>query len=431
MSRTSRSPRNPRPWLRPLAVMTALVTFVVAAGSAAYAVWSADATATGSVSAGRLTASTSGSLDAVLRNSELTVTRAVTFTNTTAGTSTRPAAVSVVFKAQSGHALLAELGLLTVWPTTNPALCTAGAAVGGASSQGNWLAGVTTTTSLARGASVSYCVRTQGAPGIGISGGTLAFVGRATATMSVGNFTTTVYSAGNLSTSHIYPDVAPAHAWYQIKPVGQSLCLDVNGGQNARPGAALGTWSCHTSADGAVYGNQWFAPQQFQSTAGSYLTLSTRLPAGTSLQAAGTGVAVQTTDRAVTGQQWSLQRVASDTYQLVSLATGLCVTAPASAGDVTLAACGGATNQQFTLTKVAGAPAPAVVPLMAVVADDTADELAGPVTGDGVTSVEDGDPQDPLDGAAGTGSTEAPSGLGPSPSPAVQDPARTERSPGD
>ncbi|WP_448060900.1 RICIN domain-containing protein [Cellulomonas hominis] len=429
MSRTPRSPRNPRTWLRPLGVVTALITFVVAAGSAAYAVWSADVTATGSVGVGQLTASASGSLDGVLRNSELTVTQAVTFTNTTVGTSTRPADVSVVFRGNGGFSPLAELGLLTVWPTTNPALCTPGAAVGSGSGQGNWMGGVTMTTSLARGESVTYCARTLGTQGIGSDGGSMWFATRATATMSVGNFSTSVDVTGNLSTSHIYPDVAPPSTWYQIRPVAQNLCLDVTGGQNATVGSALGTWTCHTSIDGALYGNQWFEPQQLQNTAGDFLTWSARLPAGTGLQASGSNVVAQTTNTAVAGQQWSLQRTRTDatppaTYQIVALANGLCVTAPAAAGNVTLATCNGATNQQFTLTGVGATPIPGgVAPLTAVAADNATDDLVDLATAGTEPSVGGGEPQDLLDGPAGTRSDV--------PAPVVPDPARTERSPDD
>lgn len=357
-----------RRWHRPVALIIAVAVLGIIAASTAHAAWTARVSATGSVTAGKLTSTLTGATDTVLRSSESS-TRSVTLTNTTVGTSTQAAAVSVNFKASSGDATLAQGAQLRVWPTADTASCTATAVMGPDGKAATWSVGLTMATSLTRGAKVSYCVQTKATNAVASATGARALVGTATATMSVGSFQTSQQASANVSTVAIYPYSVPANAWYRVKPSGQSICLDVSGGGNAKPGAVVGTYTCYTTND-VIYSNQWFNMKTYND-GDDFALLSTNLPANTSLQASGTGVVVQNTNSSVEAQKWIPQLVAANTYQFVSRSTGLCMTAPASAGNLTLTQCNNLTTQKFTLTKVDVA-VPAADPVFDMMSDDGA-----------------------------------------------------------
>lgn len=351
MTRTRSSRPRPIAW-RPVALGVALATACALVGSTAHAAWTTAVTATGSVSAGRLELSASGTMESVMRNSDSHTTRSVTFTNDTLGSSTQRASTSVVVKATGGDPVIAAQSIVWVWPSSDPALCTAAADPGPGMRLGTWANGVTVTGTLARGESQTYCVRTMPNKAVESSTGSRSMTATATATMTLGSFQTVAESSAQISTKAIYPFAVPQNAWYRAKPSGQNLCLDVEGGANATSGSSLSTYACH-AGNSAMYANQWLSVEEHA----GFVTLNVGMPTGTSLRAEGSSVTVAPTDPQTSSQQWLTQRVTADTYQLVSASTGLCLTAPSTAGRVTMAVCDDLGTQKFVLVSVA-TPAP-------------------------------------------------------------------------
>ena len=400
--------RTRHPWRLRASVIAAVVVGIAFAAPTAYAAWTAQATAKGSVSAGRVTATLSGDLASVLTNAQMTTTRSVTLTNTTAGTSTQPAQTSLSLAVASGDATLASSTTLVAWPTTAAAQCTPGAAVGPGSTRSTWAAGTTMSSSLSRGQSTTYCVRTTVGVGAGSATGTRSLVASASATVSVGSFSATPATiSGVVSTSEIRTYIVAGDYWYTNSPSGQALCLDVTGGVNAAPGATLSTYACHSQTTSAYWNQQL----TMVDVGGEYAVLTMRAPAGLVLQATGSRVTVEARVVGAVTQRWSTQWLATNTWRYVNLGTGMCLTAPASAGPLTMSACAGTTNQAFVLRGVGS-----------VAAQDpdtdsvTTDELAVPGTSDG-RALHDPSSSEPAESAsdpAAPGPAETAEGTSPS-----------------
>lgn len=367
--------RTRRPWRLRVSVIAAVVVGIACAAPTAYAAWTAQATAKGAVSAGRVTATLSGDLASVLTNAQMTTTRSVTLTNTTAGTSTQPAKTSVKLSMASGDTILATSTTLVTWPTTAAAQCTPGAAVGPGSARSTWAAGMTMTSSLGRGQSTTYCVRTTAGVGAGSATGTRSLVASASATVSVGSFSTTPATvSGVVSTSDIRTYMVAGDYWYTNSPSGQALCLDVTGGVNAATGASLSTYACHSQTTSAYWNQQL----TMVDVGGEYAVLTMRAPAGLVLQATGSRVTVEARVVGAVTQRWSTQWLATNTFRYVNLGTGMCLTAPSSAGALTMSTCTGTANQAFVLRGVGSVAA------QDPVTDSVAtDALAVPGTSDG------------------------------------------------
>lgn len=342
--------RTRHPWRLRASVIAAVVVGIAFAAPTAYAAWTAQATAKGSVSAGRVTATLSGDLASVLTNAQMTTTRSVTLTNTTAGTSTQPAQTSLSLAVASGDATLASSTTLVAWPVTAAAQCTPSAAVGVGSAQSTWAAGLTLTSTLARGQSAAYCVRTTAGVAAGIASGTRSLVASASATVSVGTFRAEPPAvSGTLSTSGIYQHRVVENVWIRSQVTGQPGCMDVTGGVNAPPGTAVGIYTCHSEFT-TNYWNQQFS---MVDVSGQYAVLAMRAPSGTVLQATGGGVTIAKRDVGSVYQQWSPQTNGT-TWQIVNLGTGMCMTAPASNGPLTMSACTRSPSQTFSLGNLSG-----------------------------------------------------------------------------
>jgi len=144
---------------------------------------------------------------------------------------------------------------------------------------------------------------------------------------------------------------------------------------------------------------------------GEYAVLPMRAPAGLVLQATGSRVTVEARVVGAVTQRWSTQWLATNTWRYVNLGTGMCLTAPASAGPLTMSACAGTTNQAFVVRGVG---------LVAAQDPDTdsvaTDELAVPGTSDG-RALHDPSSSEPAESAsapAAPGPAETAEGTSPS-----------------
>lgn len=339
--------RTRRPWRLRVSVIAAVVVGIACAAPTAYAAWTAQATAKGSVSAGRVTATLSGDLASVLTNAQMTTTRSVTLTNTTAGTSTQPAKTSVKLSMASGDTILATSTTLVTWPTTAAAQCTPGAAVGPGSARSTWAAGMTMTSSLGRGQSTTYCVRTTAGVGAGGTTGTRSLVASASATVSVGSFSAISPTiSGTVSTTGVWTYEVIEDVWLRTRPFGQtSLCIDMGG--KAVPGASVTLSGCRGPLDSAL-SNQQFA---MQDVGGQYAVLIARTPANAVLQATGSGVTTAARDIGAATQQWWPQRLANGSVRYLNLGTGTCLDASAMTGPLSMRACSESNYQRFFPTE--------------------------------------------------------------------------------
>lgn len=346
-----------------VAVVAAIVTFSVLAGAGAgWAYWTSQATAAATVSAATLSVTSTGFATTTLGNetiaavgsTALTSTGSITLTNTTATTSTQTQTLSVTFSRASGDTTLAGASTLTVWAAASAANCTA-AATPTSPSSGSWSTGVTVSTPLAAGASVTYCLRNTVADrqSIAAAGGGRSFTPRAVATLSVGAFQGTNTRTSTVQSQYVYPlQPISAGLWWYIKRATTNWCWDVSG-SGTGDGSLLISYGCknnadpnqdfrYVDADGDGYGS-------FQARHASGI----RVAAVTST-AAGSAVTMRTADAAAAAQQWQPQLVsgsgAGGTYQFVNKYSGLCLSAPAvSDGAMTQVVCSGGADQRFTL----------------------------------------------------------------------------------
>jgi hypothetical protein len=350
-----------RPLRRGIAAAVAVVLVAVGSG-AAHAAWTASVTATSTASAATLTVTTANidSLAATLGNEaiasagsvSLTSTGSVTVANTTTTTSTTVPNLTLTLSSAGGG--LASAVTATVWYQAN-GTCTAGTAVGAGSVTGSWGGTVTLASTLARGASATFCVRSTIADrqNAAVAGGTQSFTPRVVATLAVGNFTgsASAQPSGAQVTRALYPLATPtATSWFMVKRAGSAgngLCMDVMSG-SATSGAAVITYDCKTTG---IENQEWqFTPDG--ST--GYVDITPRHAPTLRVDAQSGSVAVLTDGSAVT-QLWQPQLVSSGVYQFVNKSTGKCLVSSATSGTtpMTVATCDDSASQRFTLTETA------------------------------------------------------------------------------
>jgi hypothetical protein len=344
-------------------IAAAVVVALMATGTGvAYAAWTASVTATSTASAATLTVTTSNvnSLAATFGNEaiasagsvSLTSTGSVTVANTTTTTSTTVPALTLTLSSASGARASAVNA--TVWYQAT-GTCTAATAVGAGSVTGAWSGPVVLTSTLAKGASATYCVRSTIAnrQDAAIAAGTQSFVPQVSAQLTVGNFTGTASAQSSTAqaTRSLFPLATPtATSWYMVKRAGSSgngLCMDVNGG-GGTSGTTVITYTCKTSD----FGNQEW--QFTQDATSGYFDIKPRSAATLRVDAQTGSVAVVTDGSAVT-QLWQPQLVSAGVYQFVNKSTGLCLVSSATSGTtaMTVATCDGSAGQKFTLTETA------------------------------------------------------------------------------
>jgi len=347
-----------------LGIAAALTGFLVLAGTTAgFAFWNASNSVDTTVGAATLTLSTTNftSVGYTFGNETLVTTGSVTVTNTTSTASTQNGAVSVTF-GPAASATLAGKVTATIWTTASAADCTAGATVPSGATTALWSASPVLTASLAKNASVIYCVRSSIASRetVANAGGSLSFQPQISGTISVGNFTGSATATTTQSTQYIYPaSTADLTHWNWIRPNFSSTynyCLDVSGAGSAS-GTIVISYGCKTS--GAANQNWKFVA----SGAAGYYTIQAR--GATSLRvdnnsstASGGSITVNTaaaTPATATNQQWQLQQVAANIFEIVSPYSGMCLTSPSGTaqnlGNLTQAPCAGTVYQQFKVSQ--------------------------------------------------------------------------------
>jgi hypothetical protein len=345
------------------AIATALTGFLVLAGTTAgYAFWNASNSVGTTVGAATLSISTTNftSVGYTFGNETLVTTGSVTVTNTTTTTSTQNGAVSVTF-GPAATATLAGKVTANIWTTGSAANCTAAATVPSGATTALWSASTVLTSSLAKNASVIYCVRSSIASreSVATSGGSLTFQPQITGTITVGNFTGSTTATTTQSTQFIYtPATADVTHWNWIRPnfASSNYCLDVSGA-GTTSGTIVISYGCKTS--GASNQN-W---KMTASGATGYYTIQPRNATGLrvdngSSTASGAGISVNSASGSpatATNQQWQLQRVSANVYEFVNPYSGMCLTSPTGAdqnlGNLTQAPCSGSVYQQFKVSQ--------------------------------------------------------------------------------
>ncbi|WP_426625504.1 hypothetical protein ACPPVW_05430 [Leifsonia sp. McL0607] len=335
------------------AVSTVAVTAVLAgvlAGPAAVAVWSAQLTVSGSVTAAQVGVSAGlAPQTATIANEARTRAALVTITNTTTG-STVPA------DARADLSVPSALGpgiLATAWPVQTPAECTDSAAAPPSSATGAWTDGLTVAGDpVAPGAETYLCVQTTGtARAFGVDGGTQTFAPTVSVTLSVRSFAATATATATYTTQFIYR----VNLWsdgrvQQIRPDrDRTLCMDV--------GDAMGQLVALAACQGAPATpgpNQFFI---WNTVAPDFSTLTAGRAAGGLVTIDPDGTLLTRAQGAAGVQTWQLQlRSGTTIFQIVS-GSGLCWTAPVAAGPVTAAVCDGSSAQQWVFFLVSAGTA--------------------------------------------------------------------------
>ncbi|MEO6117099.1 MAG: RICIN domain-containing protein [Pseudolysinimonas sp.] len=349
-----------------LGIAAALIGFLVLAGTTAgFAYWTASNTVTSTVGAATLTLTTANftSVGYTFGNDSLVTTGSVTVTNTTTTTSTQNGAVSVTF-APAASAPLASKVTANIWTTPSAANCTAAATVPSGATTALWSASTVLTSSLAKNASVIYCVRSSIASrdSVASTSGTQTFQPKISGTITVGNFTGSASATTTQSTQFIYPGSTTADLthWNWIRPnwttSTYNYCLDVSGGGGG-DGSLVISYGCKNS--GASNQNWKFTA----SGATGYYTIQPRSATGfrvddTSSTTSGTGITINTAAAApatATNQQWQLQLVSTGIYEFVNAFSGMCLSSPngtdQNLGQLTQAPCSGTVYQQFKVSQ--------------------------------------------------------------------------------
>ena len=347
-----------------LGIATALTGFLVLAGTTAgFAFWNASNTVSSTVGAATLSISTTNftSVGYTFGNETLVTTGSVTVTNTTTTTSTQNGAVSVTF-GPAASATLAGKVTATIWTTAAASDCTAGATAPSGATSAFWSASLVLTASLATGASAIYCVRSSIASRevVATSGGSLTFQPEISATITVGNFTGSANATTTQSTQYIYTtSTADLTHWNWIRPnftSSYNYCLDVSGGGSAS-GTIVISYGCKTG--GSANQNWKFVA----SGATGYYTIQSR--GATALRVdnnssttSGGSITVNTAaanPATATNQQWQLQQVSANIYELVNPLSGMCLTSPSGTsqnlGNLTQVPCSGTVYQQFKVSQ--------------------------------------------------------------------------------
>lgn len=349
-----------------LAIATALTGFLILAGTTAgFAFWNASNTVSSTVGAATLSLSTTNftSVGYTFGNDSLVTTGSVTVTNTTTTTSTQSGAVSLTFGPAVAGTTLAGKVTVALWTTASAANCTAGASVPSGATTALWSASTVLTASLAKNASVIYCVRSSIASRetVATSTGTLTFQPKISGTITVGNFTGSASATTTQSTQYIYPaQTTDVTHWNWVRPnyttTTYDYCLDVSGGGGSN-GSLVISYSCKTS--GTDNENWKFTA----SGATGYYTIQPRSATGlrvddNSSTTSGGGVTVNTAAGApatAKNQQWQLQLVSTGIYEMVNAYSGMCLTSPggtaANLGQLTQAPCSGSSLQQFVVSQ--------------------------------------------------------------------------------
>jgi hypothetical protein len=340
-----------------VALLTAAL--LVVAGGSAWAYWTATASGTGTVATHTVTITTSGfgGLGATYRNNQLVHSGTFTVTNT--GQVSGHASIGIETLGGGVPALMP----VTVWPLASGPCTDTATPPSGAQTGGTWASfSLLDDVSLAAGQSVTYCVQT-----VPVSSQSLADAsGSITATPKLTVIfdddegwegTRTETATTTITTELIYPSPtvgSPSYVqpglsdWFTIhRKATPTQCLDVSG--RGGPGTQVIAWGCHSDSN-----QRWQiipAPEKGDNV----VRLRPRHDGalGTRLAVNGSGgVLVQNLDANADSQLWEFQQISSTEFQLVSRASGLCLSMGATSQDVqlTTSACSSADRQSQILT---------------------------------------------------------------------------------
>lgn len=333
---SSGAPNSPRPWIARqrfavVAGITALLTAI--GGSAGWAYFTASVTAGGSLTTRAVSVGQAdfAGMGATYLPSDLTKTGSFTVSNTGGVSGTATVTIAAP-EAWAG-------GLpIRVWPTS-AGPCNATNPPGSALS-GSWAAPPAITPTLNAGTSVTYCVRTtipdwraltspsgsqQANPAIAVS-------------LSAGGWVATASTAGHVQqTAGMYPLTTgffdpSLSRWFTVRAdANTGYCLDVSG--SAGSGGSVIAYGCHGNAN-----QRW----EFLPVSGSDQSLVTVRPRhamGTRVTYSGANAIIQNAANTA-AQRWYVQYLDSSRFQLVSAATGLCLSLPTtSTANATMVAC--------------------------------------------------------------------------------------------
>ncbi len=347
---------------RTLVSIAALVAFLLGAsgGSAAYALWSARVTATGSVTVGGVSVSIAPVSDQTFTNATLSVTYAASVTNGMPASSTIPGQVVMRFGSPSGNAIRSN-AVLVAWPVADGNACDSATVVPPDAVTGGWLPGLTMpAVTVMPGTTRQICLRTSFADRQQAATSTLSgpFAVSVDATLTAESYSavaatqTATYRSSNIGIFRM-----TGNFWYRVTPTGQSTtCIGVSGGIDAPPGSVVGTAPCLSPPTSSANSSQWLAMSQIDT-----YTVVLRL-GGTAtdrvLQVNDDGTLTsETRDPSNPDQGWQPQVTGTNLYQLVADRSGLCLTASATDATLSLASC--VLNdplQRFLFTQLAVAP---------------------------------------------------------------------------
>ena len=343
MTRNHHAAEPCRSWLarNRIALVSGVTAFLIAASSGAgWAYFTANATATGSVAtqAVSVTQTNFNNMGATYLPSNLTSTGSFTVTNT--GTIAGTATVTIAAPEAWASGLP-----IRVWPSA-PAACTAAANVPVSALSGTWAAPPAINATLNAGANTSFCVRTiisdwktitstngtqLANPAINVSLNASGWV----ATASTATHVQQTAGMYNLTPNFFDPALS---RWFTIRAnANNNNCLDVSGSGGS--GAGVLSYSCHLNSN-----QRW----EFLPVAGgvqNLVTIRPRHATGTRLTYNGTNARIMNTASGP-AQQWYVQQTDTGRFQLVSVATGLCLSMSSSSGPIAqMVACNSASAQ--------------------------------------------------------------------------------------
>ncbi len=345
-------------------LIAGIATFLLLAGTGvSYAAWTAGASATSTASAASLSVATSGfdSSAFTFQNHRLGTTGGVTITNTTVTSSSTPATYAMTL-GYSGSAALASALAVSIWSTSDTSGCASVGSLPPGTITGSWGTVAATsspvTGTLAAGASARFCIRVTSAErgGLASSAGALSIQPSISATLTIGNWSRSATATTTEQTAWIFPAFGPyATAWYQVQNLGTGNCVDVHGATGST-GTGVIDYACKPDNASDGYNQQW----RFTSTSGDYYDVTPRHAQDLRLDVVGgsgaalAAVDVQTDDGARSSQEWQLQKVAANTYQLVNRLSGLCLqtndtSVYSTDVEYAQAVCDGGVGQRFAL----------------------------------------------------------------------------------
>jgi Ricin-type beta-trefoil lectin domain len=368
---------------RTVAGVVLVLVLVLAAPTAASALWSARGAASGSVAAGRVQFASAGFEALAAKFGSTEASRVITRPVTVSNTGTVPAGFTLRLGAESANDL-ARVTTVTVWPVARDGDCVTGAGVPAGATVASWAAVPALTGSLPPSAVAVYCVRTSvSAADVAALPGTSTVVTlRLTAAVNAWTHETAVRAvqsappAGGGSTVSPMPapieptsgessptTIAASAASVSAEPAGPASPSTPAPGDYTI--ASAGTTWCATGAQGAPGGSapalvlrqcDGSADQTWHLAAeeDGYRRIGSSSEPSRTWTAAGTGVRLEPISGEA-AQQWAARSRADGSVTLVSRLTGACLTAPSApagedpSGSLAPAACDGSAAQAFSL----------------------------------------------------------------------------------